>query len=70
MLKLSDKSGQSVRRSNFELLRIVAMLMIIAYHLCGHGGLKFDASVFSVNHLWTDVFSMGGKIGVNIFFLI
>lgn len=70
MLKLSDKSGRSVRRSNFELLRIVAMLMIIAYHLCGHGGLKFDASVFSVNHLWTDVFSMGGKIGVNIFFLI
>ena len=70
MLKLSDKSGQSVRRSNFELLRIVAMLMIIAHHVSFHGGFIFNSSVFSVNHLWIDVFSMGGKIGVNIFFLI
>lgn len=70
MSKPSDTSNSSIRQSNFELLRIVAMFMIIAHHLCGHGGLKFDNSVFSVNHLWTDVFSMGGKIGVNIFFLI
>ena len=50
MLKLYDKSGQSVRRSNFELLRIVAMLMIIAHHVSFHGGFIFNSSVFSVNH--------------------
>ena len=61
MLKLSDKSGQSVRRSNFELLRIVAMLMIIAHHVSFHGGFIFNSSVFSVNHLWIDIFYIGGK---------
>ncbi len=70
MLKLSDKSGRSVRRSNFELLRIVAMLMIIAHHVSFHGGFIFNSSVFSVNHLWIDIFYIGGKVGVNIFFLI
>lgn len=32
------KSRSSARSANFELLRIFAMLLIIAHHLASHGG--------------------------------
>lgn len=66
-----DYKGKCLRRqSNFELLRIIAMLMIIAHHFCVHGGFDYDVSDLSTNRFWIDIFSMGGKIGVNIYVII
>ena len=58
------------RQSNFELLRIVAMVMIIFHHFAYHGGFVWDFSTITIEHLWYNLIIMGGKIGVNIFVLI
>ena len=57
------------RKSNFELLRIVAMMMIVASHASYWGGFDFEAP-FSVNKLFIDFLYMLGEIGVNCFMLI
>ena len=58
------------RKSNIELLRIIAMLMIIAHHIAVHSGFGFPTDSVSVNRLWIQFIQMGGKIGVDIFVLI
>lgn len=58
------------RQSNIELLRIIAMVMIIAHHIAVHSGFSFPAEVISVNRLWIQFIRLGGKIGVDIFVLI
>lgn len=61
---------QITRQSNFELLRIVAMVMIVFHHFAVHGGFKFDSTTLSIPRFWFNFISMGGKTGVNIFVLI
>ena len=59
-----------MRRSNLELLRIIAMIMIVAHHFSVHGGFSFSADSITVNRLWVQFIQIGGKIGVDIFVLI
>lgn len=61
---------QITRQSNFELLRIVAMVMIVFHHFAFHGGFKFDSTTLSIPRFWFNFIIMGGKTGVNIFVLI
>lgn len=56
------------RKTNFEILRIFSMLMIIAYHIVCHSGI-LEAS-FSINNNIAHFFNVGGEIGVLIFVLI
>lgn len=68
-------TAQKVRQSNFEILRILAMLLIILHHLSVHGPWSPDfnkswwitdsASTFIIQSL-----GLFGKTGVNIFVLI
>ncbi len=60
------------RDSNFELLRIFAMFMIIAHHFSVHGGFEFPKSLsdITINRLWTQFILMGGGLGNDIFVLI
>ena len=58
------------RKSNFELLRILAMLRIIGHHFSVHGDAVFATDVLTVNRLWMQCIEIGGKLGVNIFVLI
>lgn len=58
------------RDSNIELLRIIAMLMIIAHHFAVHGGFFFQNRQITGNMLFLQWLSIGGKIGVNLFVLI
>lgn len=58
------------RKSNFELLRILAIVFIIFYHFRVHSEFFWRSEVFSVNRLWTLFVSVGGKAGVDIFVLI
>ena len=55
------------RNSSFELLRIIAMLMIIGHHFVVHGGF-LDAS--TVNSWILTFLEFGGKFGVIIYLLI
>lgn len=63
-----DKEKQ--RESNFELLRIISILMIIAHHYCVHGNWINREYGISFNNFLLDFFIIGGKIGVSIFILI
>ena len=56
------------RNSNFELLRIVSMILIVAHHYSIHG--EYDTiSGLHINKLYVQFLSMGGKLGVNLFVL-
>ncbi len=78
MAYTSKKIGNNVinnRYSNFELLRILAMLLIILSHLSGHGirtnvQLLNDTLFHQINNLILILSGFSGKIGVNIFLLI
>ena len=67
-MKENESAGN--RLSNFELLRILAMVMIVAHHFSVHGGFDFSTDTISVNRLWIQFIQIGGKIGVNVFVLI
>ena len=58
------------RETNIEILRIIAILLIIAHHFSVHGEFNFSMSEISVNRLWIQFIQIGGKIGVDIFVLI
>lgn len=64
-IKKEDK-----RDSNFEVLRILSMIMIVFHHLAVHSGLNLNAIGIFPNVLWVKFIQMGGKIGVNLFVLI
>lgn len=55
------------RNSNIELLRIIAICMIIGYHYVVHGYFAEGGVLYNII---LDIISMGGKIGVNIFCII
>ena len=59
------------RKSNFELLRIAAMLMIVTYHLVCHGVQRHVLSVSPTgNRLFQQFLMPGGDIGVALFFML
>lgn len=60
-------ASSAMRNSSFELLRIIAMLMIIGHHFVVHGGF-LDTS--TVNGWILTFLEFGGKFGVIIYILI
>lgn len=62
-------AGKKKRNSNIELLRIIAMFLIVMHHYSIHG---FDTSALQEmpDRLVVDWFMAGGKVGVVIFVLI
>lgn len=64
--------AKPARNSAFEILRIIAMLLIIAHHFSVHGGFDFTSlsSIAIFNQVWLDIIFVFGKAGVNIFVLI
>lgn len=73
-----DKLTKTNRSSNFELLRIVAMFMIVACHYCAHGIRHLLTPELSsvwlnglqANRIFTSILINGGDIGNGIFFLL
>lgn len=57
------------RDSRFELLRIIAMYLIILHHLCLHT-VEGEIKGLNSNHVFEILFFSGGKIGVAVFVLI
>lgn len=60
---------KAVRQSNFELLRIICMLLIIGHHIAVHGDYSAAQNI-TANDYVVRYFTTGGKLGVNIFVLI
>ncbi|MDE6798595.1 MAG: acyltransferase [Ruminococcus sp.] len=57
----------SVRNSAFELLRILSMWLITFHHITNDCGLQSDNIYINI---WSQFFTIGGKLGVNVFVLI
>lgn len=59
------------RSSNFELLRIISILLIIAFHYCiyGNGGKIFSLNI-STNQIFAIIFGSWGVLGVDCFIFI
>lgn len=56
------------RESSFELLRILAMLMIISGHLASEGGVLDSSGGY--NHSFVLAISSGARIAVNLFLML
>lgn len=61
---------KQIRQSNIELLRVLAVLLIIGHHFAVHGGFCFETSRITGNLLFLQGLVMGGKMGVDLFVLI
>ena len=57
------------RNSRIELLRIICMLMIVAYHYAIYGFYSQDL-IYSPNKSLVELLSLGGQFGVSVFVLI
>jgi len=58
------------RQSNVELLRIIAMLLIISHHFAVHGKFDFADDDLALNRFWVQFLTIGGKISVDCYVLI
>ena len=65
-----SSSQAPARSSNIELLRSLAMLLIIGHHISVHSGFGFPAETITVNRLWIEFIQIGGHLGNCIFVLI
>ncbi len=63
---------QKVRQSNFELLRIIAMIIIIAHHYVVNSGLTdlYDFDHITSNMIFLQFAGFGGKMAINAFVLL
>lgn len=66
-MKLKYKEKE--RYLNFELMRIISIILIIAHHYSVHGNFNILPGI-RANKLYIQFLSMGGKLGVNLFILI
>ena len=69
ILKGGYMETKKIRESNLELLRIISMISIFIYHYCVHGGI-LEVGSYTINKSVALFFSIGGRVGVNIFILI
>lgn len=58
------------RESNFELLRIISMVMVITLHYLGHGGVLSGVDKFSANFVIVNLLESFSIYAVNIYVLI
>lgn len=75
---MTRANAKNLRDSRFEILRIIAMIMIIGHHYCVHGLLQVTSE--NPYEIWGSgtlfhqilglVFYPGGEVGVAIFFII
>lgn len=69
-MEKTNRIFQTDRQSQFELLRILSMFMIIAYHFSLWSKFEISVDNLTVNKYWVQILRMTGKIGVNLFVLI
>lgn len=68
----SYRTVSKQRQSNYEVLRIISMFLIVAHHYPLHTGVPGDTSppLRLSNEIISNFIHSGGKIGVNLFMLL
>lgn len=67
-MRLNAGGNEKSRESGIELLRIISMVIIVFHHFAIHSDIDFGNS--ELNEFIMHLFSIGGKLGVNIFVFI
>lgn len=69
---LKKRQSVKVRNSNFELMRIIMMILIVAHHLVVNSGISdfYDFNNVTANMIFLQLFGMFGKTAINCFTLI
>ncbi len=65
---MTEKAHSNGRQSNFELMRIISMLMIILGHCWAQSG--FSDHMMGINHYLGGLLCSGARIAVNMFLLL
>ncbi len=68
VMEFKQLKAQTERQSNFELLRIISMFLIVLSHYLGHGA-KFEVGEETAQNFFKVLFG-GGGVGVVCFILI
>lgn len=68
--ELTQSNRLTSRQSNYELLRIVSMLLIVLHHLCVHVEDSAYQSAGTLTKIVSNTISWGGQFGVLCFILI
>lgn len=55
------------RESNFELLRVLAMFMVITVHYIGHGGALKHTNIFSINFYYSNIIESFARFSVPLY---
>ena len=63
-----EKTQKTPRSSNLEILRIIAMILIIMSHYASFSGFYWDN--ITTNTIVINFFSMFGRMSVSIFIII
>lgn len=66
----SDRARIQARSSGVELLRILAMLLILAHHSMFHSGMNLLSAGISPRDLFEATLNISGKLGVAVFVVI
>lgn len=68
----NEKRGVAMkpRQSNLELMRLVAMLFIVAHHFAVHSGFFFRGTRITGNMMFLQLLTILGKVGVNLFVML
>lgn len=71
-MKMSKESNITKKQSNFQLLKIMAMVMIVAHHLVSKNIFNVDTEIvgLTANKLLLQILGNNAFIGNNLFFLI
>ena len=60
----------TIRQSNFELLRIICMVMIVTWHALGHGGAINNTEISSMNFFIAHILKSLAVVAVNCYVII
>jgi len=70
MYKIEKFNARKERNSSFELLRILAMFLVVCFHFSDHGVIVVENMQFSFNKFVLELARLGGGFGNCIFILI
>lgn len=70
MKKQTLLNTKNERQSNIELMRIIAMIMIVGCHFASHGGFSFETNSLTIPRVWWHVLYLGGNFGTDVFMMI
>lgn len=66
----ASSQPKPVRQTNFELMRVIAMIMVIMLHALGHGGVLEQYEFDSVGYIFMWFIETLSYVSVNLFVLI